>query len=72
MFLQERIVNLLKEESGLTANQISQKLEQKPNSVKVILHRLNKKDQIIREKKMREQKTKSGPQNLYTYSIKSS
>lgn len=70
MVLQDQILGLLKVQSGLTANQISENLSKNPNSVKVILHRLMKRNLIIREKKMREQKTRVGPQNLYTYSVK--
>lgn len=71
MLLQEQILGLLKVQAGLTANQISDNLAKNSNSVKVILHRLMKRNLVVREKKMREQKTKSGPQNIYTYSVKS-
>ena len=71
MLLHQQIIDLLGKESNLTANQIADKLTQKPKSVKVILHRLNKQEKIVREKKAREQKTKAGPQNLYVYSVKS-
>ena len=73
MFIQNCILELLAKESNLTANQIADKLKQfekNSRSVKVVIYRMNKRGKLLREKKMREQKTSCGPQNIYTYSIK--
>lgn len=70
MFIQDAIIDLLTREPNLTAVQISSKLDKNPRSVKVVLHRMNKREKLVRVKTPREQKTKSGPQNIYTYIVK--
>jgi len=70
MLLNAKIIELLTASPDLNALEITQRLDQKPKSVKVILHRMTKLGKVTREKKAREEKTKSGPQNLYVYKVK--
>lgn len=70
MFIQDAILELLTREPNLTASQIAGKLDKNPRSVKVVLHRMNKREKLVRVKTARQEKTNSGPQNIYTYIVK--
>ena len=67
--LSQQIMDLLSKEPSLNANQIADKLSQKHNSVKVVLQRMAKRNQICREKKETENKPKCGPRNIFLYKL---
>lgn len=66
--MQKQIVELLKTESNLTANQIADRLQKKHTSVKVILIKMLKSQKVVRKKVERQDQTKKvGPRSVYCY-----
>ena len=67
--MQRMIIELLTNEPKLTANQIIEKTQSKPTSVKVVLHKMTLKGKVVREKIDRLEQTKAGPKSVYAYSV---
>ena len=64
-----QIVELLKTEPNLSANQIIEKLNVRADSTKQTLYHLHKRGKIKREKAPIRTEAKSGPKNIYIYSV---
>lgn len=69
MAMSQQIIQLLEQRPNLNSLEIAQAINAKDTSVKVILHKLIKKEKLVREKTARQEKTKAGPQNLYAYRV---
>lgn len=69
MAMSQQIIQLLEQTPNLNSLQIAQAINAKDTSVKVTLHKLIKKEKLVREKMARSEKTKAGPQNLYAYRV---
>lgn len=69
MSMPTQIVELLQQKPNLNSIEIASALNAKISSVKVTLHNMVKKQRLAREKVLRAEKSKAGPQNLYAYRI---
>jgi DNA-binding MarR family transcriptional regulator len=67
MNVQTKILDYLTANPNKSAEQITAAISGKPNTVKVILHKMQARNQLIRERHEREVKTKQGPQKIYVY-----
>lgn len=67
--MSHQIIQLLSERPNLNSLEIAQAINAKDTSVKVTLHKLIKREKLVREKVARAEKTKAGPQNLYAYRV---
>lgn len=68
--MQSKIIELLKAEPNLQANQIVAKLQCNPASAKVILNKMVKKEKLVRVKTDRLETTKAGRKSVYAYTVK--
>ena len=64
-----QIVELLQQKPNMSSIEIAQSLNAKITSVKVTLHKMVKNEKLVREKVLRAEKTKAGPQHLYAYRL---
>ena len=69
--MQSKIIELLKAEPNLMANQIIERLQVKPTSLKVTLNKMIKKEKLTRSKVARGEVVKAGPKSVYAYSVNS-
>lgn len=67
MVVTKKIMELLKNETKLTAKLIAQKTETREPSVKTTLSNLCKRGKVLREKALSENQAKTGPKNIYVY-----
>ena len=70
MTIKDKILEALHTTPRLTANEISDKVGYKPESVKVILHKMIGLELVVREKQAKTEKPACGPINVYRYSVK--
>lgn len=69
MRISAQIVELLQQKPNIGSNEIAQAINAKLSTVKVTLHKMVKTQMLCREKVGRAEKTKAGPQNLYSYKV---
>ena len=69
--VQTKIIKYLTENPNKNAEEITQAINGKQNTVKVILHKMQARNQLVRERVERAVKTKQGPQKVYTYRMPS-
>lgn len=69
MLISSQIVQLLGQTPNLNAKQIAEALNAKETTVKVTLHKMIKKERLVRMKVGRFEKSKAGPQSLYSYRV---
>jgi predicted transcriptional regulator len=67
MVVTKKIMELLKNETRITAKLIAQKTETKESCVKTTLSNLCKRGRVLREKALCEHQVKTGPKNIYVY-----
>jgi len=67
MVVTKRIMELLKNETRLTAKLIAQKTDAKESCVKTTLSNLCRRGRVLREKSLAEHQPKVGPKNIYVY-----
>ena len=70
MTIKEKILEALHTVPGMTAVEIANKVGYKSESVKVILHKMLAQELVSRVKQALPEKPKSGPANIYRYSVK--
>jgi predicted transcriptional regulator len=67
MVVTKKIMELLKNEPRLNSRQIAEKTETNKTVVQITLQNLCKRGRVIRERVRLEQKTKSGPRNIFIH-----
>lgn len=67
--VQTAIIKYLTENPNKNAEEITQGINGKRNTVKVILHKMQARNQLVRERVERAEKTTQGPQKLYVYKL---
>ena len=68
--MQSKIIELLKTEPNLQANQIVETLQCNPASAKVILNKMVKAEKLTRAKTDRLETIKAGRKSVYAYAVK--
>lgn len=67
--VQTKIIAYLTNNPNKNADEITKAIDGKRNTVKVILHKMQSRNQLVRERVDRAEKTKQGPQKLYVYKL---
>lgn len=67
--VQTKIIKYLTDNPNKNAEEITQAINGKRNTVKVILHKMHQRNQLVRERIERAEKTRQGPQKIYTYKV---
>jgi predicted transcriptional regulator len=67
--VQTKIIAYLTNNPNKNADEITKAIDGKRNTVKVILHKMQSRNQLVRERVERAEKTKQGPQKLYVYKL---